>query len=117
MEHEGGALVRRVALTTAIIAALAAVAALLAGSTVNEALVLKNESTRLQAEASDQWAYYQAQGIKGALQDAIAAAWLAAGRAARARRRCGAEAARSRCRARSPRRRNGPRPRAPCRRR
>ena len=76
-EHEGGALLKRIALSTALFAALAAVAALKAGGTVNEALVLKTEATRLQAEASDQWAYYQAKGIKAAVADASRTAWLA----------------------------------------
>ncbi len=53
----GGGFLRQIALTTAILAALASVASLRAGATVNEALVLKTEATRLQAEASDQWAY------------------------------------------------------------
>jgi len=44
---------------------------------VNEALVLKTEATRLQAEASDQWAYYQAKGLKAAVQEASATSWLA----------------------------------------
>ena len=79
LEHESGTLVRQIALTTALLAASAAVAALLAGSTVNEALVLKTDATRLQAEASDQWAYYQAKGIKAAVQSAIGASWTAAG--------------------------------------
>ncbi len=48
---------------------------------MNEALALKTEATRLQAEASDQWAYYQAKGVKGAVQDAIRASWAAAGKA------------------------------------
>src|SRR5262249_50180209 len=78
LEHGAGALVRRVALTTALFAAIAAIASLLAGSTVNEALVLKNEATTLQAKASDQWAYYQAKGIKAAVEDAEAASWQAA---------------------------------------
>jgi len=77
----GDPLVRRIALTTAVFAAIAAVAALFAGGTANEALVLKSESTRLQAEASDQWAYYQAKGIKSAVQDSIAASWAASGHA------------------------------------
>ncbi len=80
LEKEGGDFLRAVALTTAVLAALAAVAALRAGATVNEALVLKTESTRLQAEASDQWAYYQAKGIKAAVQEATRASWLAAGK-------------------------------------
>jgi Domain of unknown function (DUF4337) len=60
MEREGGRLLKGIALTTALLAALAAIAALRAGTTVNEALMLKTEATRLQAEASDQWTYYQA---------------------------------------------------------
>src|SRR5438045_2406744 len=82
MERDGGGLLRGIALTTALHAALAAVASLLAGSTVNEALVLKTEATRLQAEASDQWAYYQAKGIKLAIQEASAESWRAAGKPA-----------------------------------
>ena len=66
IERDGGRLLRGIALTTAILAALAAIASLQAGATVNEALVLKTEATRLQAEASDQWAFYQAKGIKAA---------------------------------------------------
>src|SRR5437870_2382958 len=80
MEREGAPLLRRVALTTAVLAAFAAVAALEAGTTVNEALVLKTEATRLQAEASDQWAYYQAKGIKMTVRQAESAAWQAAGK-------------------------------------
>ena len=53
IEREGSAFLKRIALTTAILAAFAAVAALQAGSTANEALMLKTEATRLQAEASD----------------------------------------------------------------
>ena len=82
MEHEGGAFLKQIALTTALLAAFAAVAALKAGATVNEALVLKTEATRLQAEASDQWAYYQAKGIKAAVQEASMTAWTAAGKEA-----------------------------------
>jgi hypothetical protein len=53
------------------------VASLRAGSTVNEALVFKMEATRLQAEASDQWAFYQAKGIKAAIQEAARESWRA----------------------------------------
>jgi Domain of unknown function (DUF4337) len=80
MEKEGGAFLRQIALSTAILAALAAVAALRAGATVNEALVLKTEATRLQAEASDQWAYYQAKGVKAAVAEAMRAPWIASGK-------------------------------------
>ena len=80
LEHDGGRLLRSIALTTAFLAGLAAVASLLAGSTVNEALVLKSEATRLQAQASDQWAYYQAKGIKAAIAGSAASAYAAAGK-------------------------------------
>ena len=85
LEHDGGSFLKRIALTTAILAACAAVAALRAGATVNEALVLKTEATRLQGEASDQWAYYQAKGVKAAVQEASAASWHAIGKEAPAK--------------------------------
>ncbi len=81
LEKEGGGFLRAIALTTALLAALAALASLRAGATVNEALVRKTEATRLQAEASDQWAYYQAKGVKAAVAEASRAAFEAAGRA------------------------------------
>ena len=77
IEKEGSTLLRTVALTTAILAALAAVASLKAGGTVNEALALKTESTRLQAEASDQWAYYQAKGLKATVTEVSRNTWIA----------------------------------------
>jgi hypothetical protein len=80
LEKEGGAFLRTIALTTALLAGLAAIASLRAGATVNEALVLKTEATRLQSEASDQWAYYQAKGVKSAVQEATRASWLAVGK-------------------------------------
>jgi hypothetical protein len=82
IERQGGSLLRWISLTTALLAALAAIGSLRAGATVNEALLLKTEATRLQAEASDQWAYYQAKGIKAAVAQGAQAAWQAAGRPA-----------------------------------
>ena len=79
--EEGSRLIRGIALTTALLAALAAIASLRAGATVNEALRLETAATRLQAEASDQWAYYQAKGVKASVAEAARAAWLAAGKA------------------------------------
>lgn len=79
-EREGGALLRRVALTSALFSVLAAVAALHTGETVNEALILKTEATRLEIRASDQWNYYQAKGLKAAVEGAARSAWLAAGK-------------------------------------
>src|SRR5690348_15653713 len=77
IEKEGSALLRTVALTTALFAALAAIASLEAGSTVNEALALKTEATQLQAQASDQWAYYQAKGLKATVTDMSRSSWTA----------------------------------------
>jgi hypothetical protein len=79
-EPPSGTLLRNIALTTALLAALGAVASLRAGDTVNEALVLKTEAGRLQSEASDQWAYYQAKGIKGSVKEASRTSWLSAGK-------------------------------------
>ncbi len=60
-EHAGGrSWVLGVALSSAIFAALAAVASLQAGHHVNEALIS-------QLQASDRWSYYQAKGIKADL--------------------------------------------------
>jgi hypothetical protein len=82
LERDGGGFLKMIAVSTALFAALAAVASLRAGATVNEALVLKTEATNLQAQASDQWAYYQAKGIKGQVETAAQAAWAAAGKPA-----------------------------------
>lgn len=80
LEREGGSFLKQISITTAILAVLAAIASLQAGATVNMALVLKTEATRLQSEASDQWAYYQAKGVKAAVQEASRTPWLAIGK-------------------------------------
>jgi len=49
-----------VALTTAVLAAIAAIASLLAGQHINEGMIS-------QIRASDNWAYYQAKGIKAGM--------------------------------------------------
>jgi hypothetical protein len=67
IERKSASLLRSIALTTAFFAALAAIGSLLAGGSINEALALKTEATQKQAQASDQWAYYQAKGIKAAI--------------------------------------------------
>ena len=62
--EEGGAgWLSGVALSTAIFAAIAAVASLLAGQHINEAMIN-------QIKASDQWSYYQAKGIKAGVLSA-----------------------------------------------
>jgi hypothetical protein len=66
-EREDRGFLRRISVSTALIAVLAAVAALQAGSTINEALLLKNEAMGVRNEAFDLWAQYQAKGIKSAL--------------------------------------------------
>jgi hypothetical protein len=80
LEREGGTFLKRIALTTALLAACAAIAALRAGATVNEALLLRTEAARLQSEASDQWAFFQAKGIKSAIEEASRSSWLALGK-------------------------------------
>ena len=52
-----------VALSTAILAAVAAIASLLAGQHINEGMIS-------QIRASDSWAYYQAKGIKAGVLEA-----------------------------------------------
>src|SRR4030088_3218151 len=62
-EHGGEKWISWVALSTAILAVLAAIAALLSGHRANEAIMK-------QIESADQWAFYQAKGIKAAVLDA-----------------------------------------------
>ncbi|HJV35840.1 DUF4337 domain-containing protein [Geomonas sp.] len=79
-EKEGGSFLKQISLTTAVLAVLAALASLQAGTTVNMALALRTEAVQLQSQASDQWSYYQAKGIKSAVQEASRSAWLAVGK-------------------------------------
>src|ERR1043166_9405850 len=62
-EHSGERWISWVALSTAILAVFAAITGLLSGTHANEAMMS-------QIEASDQWAYYQAKGIKASVLDA-----------------------------------------------
>jgi len=62
-EHNRETWISWVALSTAILAVLAAIAGLLSGQRVNEAMMN-------QIEASDQWNYYQAKSIKAAVLEA-----------------------------------------------
>lgn len=62
-EHAGERWIGWVALSTAVLAVLAAIAGLLSGSHANEAMMA-------QIQAADEWAYYQAKGIKAAVLDA-----------------------------------------------
>lgn len=62
-EHSLDTWISWVALSTAILAVLAAIAGLLSGQHANEAMMN-------QIEASDQWNYYQAKSIKASVLDA-----------------------------------------------
>jgi len=62
-EHSVETWISWVALSTAILAVLAAIAGLLSGMHANEAMMS-------QIEASDQWSYYQAKSIKASVLDA-----------------------------------------------
>jgi len=62
-EHGGERWISGVALSTAILAVLAAIAGLLSGMHANEAMMS-------QIESSDQWSYYQAKSIKASVLDA-----------------------------------------------
>jgi Na+-translocating ferredoxin:NAD+ oxidoreductase RnfD subunit len=62
-EHGGPSWISGVALSTAILAVLAAIAGLLSGKHANEAMMS-------QIQASDQWGYYQAKSIKAAILEA-----------------------------------------------
>ena len=61
--HGGEAWISLVALSTAILAVLAAIAGLLSGMHANEAMMS-------QIQASDQWAFFQAKSIKASVLDA-----------------------------------------------
>ena len=62
-EYGGPPWISGVALSTAILAVLAAIAGLLSGMHANEAMMS-------QIQASDQWGYYQAKSIKAAILEA-----------------------------------------------
>jgi len=78
-EHQGGAeggksWSRFVALSTAILAVVAAIGALQSGLLVNEALLQKNEQVSRLTQASDAWNYYQAEGLKALIYQTAAQA-------------------------------------------
>jgi len=60
------------ALTTAIIAVISAIASLQSGTFADKALLEKNSGVLYQSQASDKWSYYQAKGIKKNLADGLA---------------------------------------------
>lgn len=66
-------LTQKIALMTAILATVGALISYQSGNAQNEAMFLKNQSILKQAEASDQWAFYQARSMKSHIDDATAA--------------------------------------------
>lgn len=63
-EHADQGWSKYLALTTAFIAVIAAIASLQSGKFANESLVEKNNAVLYQSKASDQYNFYQAKGIK-----------------------------------------------------
>ncbi len=72
-EHRSG-WTRYLAITTAVVAVLAALASMRSGNLANSAMLEKNDAILAQTKASDQWSYYQAKGIKKALAEGFAGA-------------------------------------------
>ena len=67
VEHaaeSGDQLAARIAVMTAILATVGAVIGYQGGATQNEAMLFKNEAVLKKADASNQWAYYQAKSNK-----------------------------------------------------
>lgn len=66
VEHEAhkGGLGQQVAIFSAVLATVGAIVSFLGGHTQNEALLHKNHAVLKKAEASDQWAFYQAKSLK-----------------------------------------------------
>lgn len=62
--EEGRSFSKRVALFSAVLATMGAVASFLGGHTQNEALYFKNDAVLQKARASDAWAYFQAEEVK-----------------------------------------------------
>lgn len=71
-EKDGQGLAQKIALMTAILATVGALVSYQSNSAQNEAMFLKNQSILKQAEASDQWAFYQAKSVKSHLDEAMA---------------------------------------------
>lgn len=69
-ENAGNRLAQKIALMTAVLATIGALISYQSGSAQTEAMFLKNESILKQAEASDQWAFYQAKSMKSHVAEA-----------------------------------------------
>jgi len=64
-EQEQSTWLSYISLSTAIIAIVTALAGLYESQVTSKTILLKNEAVLYQAQASDQWSYYQAKGVKG----------------------------------------------------
>ena len=73
LEKDGQGFAQKIALMTAILATVGAMVSYQSGSAQNQAMFLKNQSILKQAEASDQWAFYQAKAVKSHIDGATAA--------------------------------------------
>ncbi|MDB5989024.1 MAG: hypothetical protein JWQ10_427 [Herbaspirillum sp.] len=71
-EKKRDGLAQRVALMTAILSTIGALISYQSGAAQNEAMFLKNQSILKQAEASDQWAFYESKSTKSHLDDVAA---------------------------------------------
>ncbi|MFL6621446.1 MAG: DUF4337 domain-containing protein [Sulfurifustaceae bacterium] len=65
--NHGPGLAQYVAIFTAVLATIGAVVGYHVATTLNEAMLYKNEAVLKKTEASDQWNYYQAKSTKGNL--------------------------------------------------
>jgi hypothetical protein len=72
VERAEGGLNQKIALMTAVLATVGALISYRSGSAQNEAIFLKNEGILKQAEASDQWSFYQAKSTKRHIAEAVA---------------------------------------------
>jgi hypothetical protein len=75
VEHQaqhGPGLAQYVAIFTAILATLGAAIGYQVATTLNNAMLYKNEAVLKKAEASDQWNFYQAKSSKGHLMEMAA---------------------------------------------
>lgn len=67
--HGNNNFATRIAVLTAILAAIGAFYNDQGGKTLSEAMMLKNESAIAKTDASDQWGYYQAKSTKQAIME------------------------------------------------
>ncbi len=75
VEHQaqhGPGLAQSIAIFTALLATLGAVVGYHVATTLNQAMLYKNEAVLKKAEASDQWNYYQSKSTKGHLMQVAA---------------------------------------------